>query len=252
MNGLTKQQLIHYQRNILLNDFGTEGQQKLLQSKVLVTGAGGLGSPVLFYLAAAGVGTVGVIDSDTVDLSNLQRQVLHNIHDIGRPKAASAQEKLTALNPDVKVVTYHRRLTEKNAAEIIKDYQLVIDAADNFATRQIVNQVCVQQSKPFIYGGVLAYQGQAMTFIPGQGPCFSCIFRDAPPADAPTTSELGILGAVAGMIGCIEASEAVKVLLGIGEPLVGRMFTIDLFTMQCDQIEVKQDKHCPVCGEKRE
>ncbi len=252
MPELTPDQLSRYQRNILLPHFGREGQKKLMQSKVLVTGAGGLGSPILFYLTAAGVGEIGVIDSDAVDLSNLQRQILHSTADLGRPKVESAFDKLTALSPDSNIVIYHQRLNENNAPDIISGYQLVIDATDNFATRQLLNKLCVQQGKPFIYGGVLAYQGQVMTFVPGKGPCFSCIFRNQPPAGAPTTSELGILGSVAGTIGCIEATEAVKLLLGIGEPLVGRMFTIDLLTMQFAEIEIKQDENCPVCGQKRD
>ncbi|MBM7853985.1 molybdopterin/thiamine biosynthesis adenylyltransferase [Desulfohalotomaculum tongense] len=243
-----KEQLKRYSRNILLAGVGVAGQQKLLNSKVLIVGTGGLGSPVAFYLAAAGIGTLGLVDADKVDLSNLQRQIIHSTLDLGKPKVESAAEKLQALNKDIKVVTYSRPLTKENAEEIIGGYQLVVDATDNFPTRQLINGVCFKQRKPFIYGGVLAMQGQVMTFIPGRGPCFSCIFRNEPSKNAPTTSTIGILGAVAGVIGSIQASEAVKVLLNIGVPLVGRMFTINLLEMVSDQIEVRRDVYCPVCG----
>ncbi|WP_031513596.1 HesA/MoeB/ThiF family protein [Desulfofalx alkaliphila] len=250
MSALNEQQLARYRRNILLASVGEEGQQKLLKSKVLVVGAGGLGSPVSYYLAAAGIGTLGILDDDVVDLSNLQRQILHTSADVGRPKVLSAADKLRALNPDINVITYQQKLNEESAEEIIADYQLVVDATDNFGTRQIMNRVCVKLGKPFIYGGVLAMQGQAMTVIPGEGPCFTCIFRNEPPANAPTTSTVGVLGAVAGLIGTIEATEAIKLLLKIGTPLVGRMFTVDLIGMNSDQVEVRRDLNCPVCGSK--
>lgn len=248
MSSLTDKQIKRYNRNILLRDFGVDGQQKLLNSKVLIVGAGGLGSPVAFYLAAAGIGTLGIVDSDEVDLSNLQRQIMHSTQDLGKAKVQSAVETIQALNGDVKVVPYNVPLNEDNANEIINDYQLVVDATDNFSTRQTINRACMKQSKPFIYGGVLAMQGQAMSIIPGQGPCFSCVFRNEPPDNAPTTSTDGILGAMAGAIGSIQVAEAVKILLDIGTPLVGRILTIDLMNMYTDQIEVKADVNCPVCG----
>lgn len=250
MKPLTEQQLKRYQRNILLDGVGQVGQQKLLNSKVLIIGAGGLGSPVAFYLAAAGVGTLGIMDADEVDLSNLQRQILHHSQDVGKPKVNSAKDKISVLNPDVTVITYRERLSRANALDIIKDYQLVVDATDNFITRQIMNQACLELNKPFVYGGVLAMQGQAMTIIPGHGPCFSCVFRNEPPANAPSTSTVGILGAVAGLIGTVQATEAIKILLNMGTPLVGRMFTVDLLSMYTDEVQVRPDSACPVCGGK--
>lgn len=248
MPALDKEQLIRYKRNILLNGVGKLGQQKLLNSKVLIVGAGGLGSPAAYYLAAAGIGRIGIVDADTVDLSNLQRQIIHNFRDLGKPKAVSAAEKLRVLNSDVQVDIYNKMLTKNNAEEIISSYQVVIDATDNFAARQLINEVCYRLKKPFIYGGVLAMQGQVMTIVPDQGPCFSCIFRKEPPENAPTTSTVGILGAVAGVIGSVQVSETVKILLQMGSPLVGRMFTIDLAEMLTDLIEVSRDNSCPVCG----
>lgn len=248
MTGLSEGKLKRYERNILLTGVGVEGQQKLLASKVLIVGMGGLGSPVALYLAAAGVGTLGFIDHDIVGLSNLQRQVIHNFNDVGRPKVQSAAEKVNKLNMDITVNTYHQPLTETSAMEIIPDYQLVIDATDNFAARQLINKACLTLQIPFVYGGVLAMQGQVMTFVPGKGPCFSCLFRHTPPDNAPTTSTVGILGAVAGVIGTLQVAEAIKILLNLGQPLVGQLFAIDLLTMASDKIDVRPDPHCPVCS----
>jgi len=246
--GLSEGKLKRYERNILLTGVGVEGQQKLLASKVLNVGMGGLGSPVALYLAAAGVGTLGVIDHDIVGLSNLQRQIIHNFNDVGRPKVQSAAEKINKLNMDLTVNTYNQPLTEISAMKIIPNYHLVIDATDNFATRQIINKACLTLQIPFVYGGVLAMQGQVMTFMPGNGPCFSCLFRRTPPDNAPTTSTVGILGAMAGVIGTLQAAEAIKILLKIGQPLVGQLFAIDLLTMSSDKIDVRRDPSCPVCG----
>lgn len=239
--------LKRYGRNILLTDVGVAGQQKLLAKKVLIVGMGGLGSPVALYLAAAGVGTLGIIDPDVVELSNLQRQIIHNFNDLRRPKVQSAKEKINRLNADIKVNTYQQSLTAASAQIIVPHYHLVIDATDNFTTRHTINNICLQLKIPFIYGGVLAMQGQVMSFIPGAGPCFSCIFPDSPPDKAPSTSTVGILGAVPGVIGALQVAEAIKLLLKIGQPLAGQLLTIDLLTMITDKIDVKQNPKCPVC-----
>lgn len=248
MGMLTGQQLERYKRNILLDGVGPEGQERLLRAKVLVVGGGGLGSPVAYYLAAAGVGHIGVVDGDQVDLSNLQRQILHFTTDLGRPKIESAREKLTTLNPDVKVTGIPRRLDGTNYRDIIAGYDLVVDGTDNFEVRFLINRACVEQGKPYIFGGVLAYTGQLMTILPGRGPCLACIFRDVPPRGAPSCSELGVLGTVPGVIGTLEASEAVKVILGIGEPLMGRLLTCDVLSMRFYTVEIDRDPGCPVCG----
>ncbi|WP_338011875.1 molybdopterin-guanine dinucleotide biosynthesis protein B [Desulforamulus ferrireducens] len=246
---LSHEQKKRYHRNIQLPGVGEAGQLKLLQSSVLVVGTGGLGSPVAFYLGAAGIGRLGLIDADTVDYSNLQRQILHSTSDLGRPKVESAREKLLALNPEIEVITYPYRFNEENAAELVKNYDIVVDATDNLATRYIINQACVAEGKPFIYGGVLSMVGQCMTILPGKGPCFRCIFRENPGDKAiKTTSDVGILGSVAGIIGTIQATEVVKYLLGQGELLVGRMLTMDAFSMNFMDVEVKRDKDCPACG----
>lgn len=248
MGKLTDQQLERYRRNILLDGVGPEGQERLLRTRVLVVGSGGLGSPAAYYLAAAGIGHIGLVDGDRVDLSNLQRQILHFTTDLGRPKIESAREKLTALNPDVKVTGIFRRLGDDNFRDIIAGYDLVVDGTDNFEVRFLINRACVEQGKPYIFGGVLAYSGQVMTILPGRGPCLACIFRDVPPREAPSCSELGVLGAVPGVIGALEASEAVKAALGIGEPLVGRLLTYDALTMRFYTVEISRDPGCPVCG----
>ncbi len=248
MSVLTKKQLERYKRNILLDGVGLEGQEKLLQAKVLVVGSGGLGSPAAYYLAAAGVGNIGLVDGDRVDLSNLQRQILHTTSDLGRPKTESARDKLIALNPDVNVTAIGEWLGEDNYRELITGFDLVVDGTDNFAVRFLINRACVEQRKPYIFGGVLGYTGQVMTIIPGRGPCLACIFRDVPPESAPSCSSIGVLGAVPGMIGTAEAAEAVKVILDLGEPLVGRLLTYDALTMRFYDIEIRRDQSCPVCG----
>jgi len=248
MSVLTEKQLERYKRNILLDGVGSQGQEKLLQARVLVVGSGGLGSPAAYYLAAAGVGNIGLVDRDRVDLSNLQRQILHTTSDLGRPKTESARDKLTALNPDVNVTGLNERLGEDNYRDIITGFDLVVDGTDNFATRFLINRACVEQRKPYIFGGVLGYTGQVMTIIPGRGPCLACIFRDVPPDNAPSCSSIGVLGAVPGMIGTAEAAEAVKLILGLGEPLVGRLMTYDALTMRFYDIEIGRDQSCTVCS----
>ena len=245
---MTADQMERYRRNILLNGVGVEGQEKLLQASVLVAGSGGLGSPVAYYLAAAGIGRIGLLDADTVDLSNLQRQILHFTPDLGRPKVESAREKVSALNPDIQISAIGERMNEKNFREIISQFDLVVDGTDNFEARFLINQACVEQRKPYIFGGVLGYSGQVMTIIPGEGPCLSCVFRNMPSVDAPSCDREGVLGAIPGLIGALEVAEAIKVILKIGEPLVGRLLTCDALTMQFMPIEIKRDPECPVCG----
>lgn len=245
---LTLQQQELYKRNILLTGVGVAGQEKLLNSGVLLVGAGGLGSPVAFYLAAAGVGRIGLIDADTVGLSNLQRQILHTMPDLGRPKVISAGEKLKALNPDL-VLELHQELFDAGtAADLVPNYDIIIDCTDNFTARYNINEACLNAGKPFVYGGVLAWAGQMFTILPGRGPCFRCIFRDDPPPDAPSTSELGILGAVPGVIGTLQAAEAIRYLLGAGELLVGRMLIYDALSATFSEVMLERDRDCPSCG----
>lgn len=247
---LNEKQLKRYSRNILLKGVGIEGQQKLLNSRVLVVGAGGLGSPITYYLAAAGVGTLGLVDFDTVEYSNLQRQILHTASDLGRPKVISAKEKLSALNPDVKIITYQEKFNEDNYLDIVKEYQAVVDGTDNFSARFLINEACVRCGIPYMYGGVLGFVGQAMTIIPGSSPCLRCVFPEEPGSDAPTTAEEGVLGAVPGVIGSILATETVKYLLGLGELLTGRILTYDGLAMQFYSVNVQRNSECITCGKK--
>ncbi len=231
-------------------EVGGEGQEKISNSKVLVLGAGGLGSPVALYLAAAGVGTIGIVDNDVVDLSNLQRQILHHTSDIGRSKIESAEDKLTAINPDLKINTYKTFVNSTNIMEIISDYDVVIDGTDNFPTRFLVNDACVMAGKPLAHGAILRFDGQAFTIVPHEGPCYRCIFREPPPAGSvPNCSQAGILGAVAGIIGSIQATEALKVILGKGKLLVGRLLILDALDMTVRETRIRKDPECPICGE---
>ncbi|MDD4238268.1 MAG: HesA/MoeB/ThiF family protein [Desulfotomaculaceae bacterium] len=245
---LTTEQQELYKRNILLAGVGVAGQEKLLNSGVLVVGAGGLGSPVAFYLAAAGVGRIGLIDNDTVGLSNLQRQILHALPDLGRPKIISAAEKLKALNPDLVLELYQKLFDADTAADLVPNYDIVIDCTDNFPARHVINKACLRAGKPFVYGGVLAWAGQTFTVLPGRGPCLRCIFRDDPPPSAPSTTELGILGAVPGVIGVLQASEAIRYILGTGELLVGRMLIYDALSATFCEVALERDSDCPSCG----
>ena len=209
--GLSNEQLERYSRHILLKEVGVRGQKKLLNAKVLIIGAGGLGSPAAMYLAAAGVGTIGIADADDVDLSNLQRQILHGTADVGKPKVVSAMETMNHLNPDVKVNTYHMYVTADNIMELIGDYDFIIDGTDNFPAKFLINDACVLAKKPFCHGGVLQFHGQLMTYVPGAGPCYRCIFQEIPPKDAvPSCREAGVIGVMAGIIGALQAMEAVK------------------------------------------
>jgi molybdopterin/thiamine biosynthesis adenylyltransferase len=247
---MTDAQARRYSRHMLIPEVGEAGQFKLLDSKVLLIGAGGLGSPAAYYLAAAGVGTIGIIDADVVDDSNLQRQILHNTSRIGEYKAESARETIEALNPDVKVVTYIERLDETNVARIIADYDLIIDGTDNFPTRYLLNDAAIIANKPVIHGSVFRFEGQLTVFKPHEGPCYRCLYPEPPPmALAPSCAEAGVLGVLPGIIGILQATEAIKLLLNIGEPLVGRMMTYDALAGEFSELRLYRDPHCPACGE---
>ncbi len=247
----TPEQLIRYSRHFLLPEVGEDGQAKLLQAKVFMVGAGGLGSPAAYYLAAAGVGTIGIIDNDVVDISNLQRQILHANDRVGMPKVESAKKTLEGLNPDVKVVPYQTKLTSENIMEILKDYDMVIDGCDNFPTRYLVNDACVLAGKPNVHGSIFQFEGQATVFYPGKGPCYRCLYPEPPPAEmAPSCAEAGVLGVLPGLIGCIEALEAVKLILGKGDSLVGRLLHFNTLTMEINTLKLRRDPNCPMCGDK--
>lgn len=245
---LNDQQQARYARNMRLAGFGQEGQEKLLNSGVLLAGAGGLGSPAAYYLAAAGVGRIGIVDGDQVDVSNLQRQILHGTPDVGRPKVQSGRDKLIHMDPNLKIEAYHQRLTGENATALISQYDLVLDCTDNFSTRFILNDACLRLGKPFVYGGVLAYAGQVMIIMPGQGPCFRCLYRNDPQPGVPDCSSLGVLGTVPGVIGTLQACEAVKYLAGLGEPLVGRLLVYDALEASFSEVRLDRDPSCPSCG----
>jgi adenylyltransferase/sulfurtransferase len=247
----TSEQLIRYSRHFLLPEVGEEGQAKLLQAKALLVGAGGLGCPAAYYLAAAGVGTLGIIDNDVVDLSNLQRQILHANDRVGTPKVESAKKTLEALNPDVKVIPYQAKLTSANIMEIIKDYDMVVDGSDNFPTRYLVNDACVLTGKPNVHGSIFQFEGQATVFYPGQGPCYRCLYPEPPPAElAPSCAEAGVLGVLPGLIGVIEALEAIKLILGKGDGLIGRLLCFNTLTMEINTLKLRRDPRCPMCGDK--
>ena len=246
----TPEQLIRYSRHFLLPEVGEDGQAKLLQAKVLMVGAGGLGSPSAYYLAAAGVGTLGIIDNDVVDISNLQRQILHTNDRVGMAKVESAKKTLEGLNPDVKVIPYQAKLTSENIMEIIKDYDLVVDGCDNFPTRYLVNDACVLTGKPNVHGSIFQFEGQATVFYPGKGPCYRCLYPEPPPAEmAPSCAEAGVLGVLPGLIGVIEALEAVKLILGKGDSLVGRLLHFNTLTMEINTLKLRRDPNCPMCGD---
>ena len=244
----TEDQIQRYSRHIILQDVGVEGQEKISNGKVLIVGAGGLGAPVALYLAAAGVGTIGIIDGDVVDLSNLQRQVIHFTADVNKAKVISAKEKINQLNPDVKVITYQELLTAANALDIIKDYDFVVDGTDNFPVKFLINDACVMAGKPFSHGGILRFDGQTITYVPGSA-CYRCIFHAPPPANAvPTCSQAGVLGAIAGILGTIQATEAIKYLTGAGELLTDRLLVCDALTMQFRNVSVRRSSSCAACG----
>jgi len=246
---LSREQLSRYSRQIILGEVGIEGQRKLLDAKVLIVGAGGLGSPSSIYLAAAGVGTIGLIDADRVDMSNLHRQVLHFNDDVNRPKTESAKEHLEALNPDVRVIEHRTYLDSSNAMEILSKYDVVINGCDNFATRYLVNDACVLLGKPLVDASILRFEGQATVFLPGQG-CYRCLYPEPPPPGmVPNCAQAGIIGALAGHMGTLQAVEAVKIILGIGKPLTGKMLLYDALQGEYRTVRWRKDPNCPVCGE---
>ena len=246
---LSAEQRNRYHRHLLLPEVGEAGQQKLLDSKVLLLGAGGLGSPAALYLAAAGVGTLGIIDMDVVDASNLQRQILHNIDRVGERKVDSAKKTLTALNPDVNVVTYDVRLGADNVLQIIDGYDLIVDGTDNFPTRYLVNDASLLKRIPVVHGSIFRFEGQATVFAPYEGPCYRCLIPEPPPPElAPSCAEAGVLGVLPGIVGSIQAIEAIKVLLGLGDPLIGRLLAYDSLEQSFRTFKVNRDPHCPSCG----
>jgi len=239
-----------YQRHLLLPEIGEAGQQRLLESKVLLLGAGGLGSPAALYLAAAGVGTIGIVDMDVVDSSNLQRQILHNLERVGERKVDSAKKTLTAMNPDVEVVTYDVRLGAANVLEIIDSYEVIVDGTDNFPTRYLLNDASLVKRTPVVHGSIFRFEGQATVFYPYRGPCYRCVVPEPPPAElAPSCAEAGVLGVLPGIIGSIQAVEAIKLLLDLGEPLVGRLLAYDALEQTFRTFKIRRDPACPACGE---
>ena len=248
MMELTSEQRRRYNRHLILEGFGREAQEKLLQAKVLLVGAGGLGSPVALYLAAAGVGTIGVVDGDSVSITNLQRQVLHSTKDINRPKVEVARERIEAINPDVYVRTYEQFLNEANAMKLIEPYDFVIDGTDNFATKYLVNDACVMLGKAFSMGGISRYSGQLMTHQPGTA-CYRCLFPE-PPAkqDVETCAMVGVLGSIAGMLGTVQATECLKYLAGVGQPLTNALLTFDALSMQWQRFDLGKRDDCALCG----
>jgi len=248
--GLTRDQRMRYSRHTLLPEVGVEGQVKLLNSRVLLVGAGGLGSPAALYLAAAGTGTLGIVDDDEVEESNLQRQVIHTTERVGEPKTESARTSIEALNPDVDVVEHRTRLDAGNVLEIIADYDVIVDGADNFPTRYLLNDASVRLRKPVVSASILAFDGQISTFVPFEGPCYRCLYPTPPPPElAPSCGAAGVLGVMAGVMGLLQANEVIKLVAGIGEPLIGRLLLYDSLATRFTELKVKRDPECPICGE---
>ena len=247
---LTQDEILRYSRHLIMPEVGVEGQEKLKAAKVFLIGTGGLGSPAALYLAAAGVGTLGLIDFDKVDFSNLQRQIIHSTNSVNQPKVESAKKRLAEINPNVNVVTYNEMLTKDNIFRILKDYEIVLDGTDNFQTRYLVNDACVFTKKPFVYGSIFRFDGQATVFYPGKGPCYRCLFAEPPPPGmVPSCAEGGVLGILPGVIGVIQATEVVKLILGKGEPLIGRLMLYDALKMTFREVKFRKNPKCPVCGE---
>ena len=246
----TNEQLERYSRHIILQEVGVKGQKKLLNASVLIIGAGGLGAPAALYLAAAGVGTIGIVDADEVDLSNLQRQVIHTTNDVGKAKVKSAAETMEAINPDVTVKTYRTFVDSSNIMDLIKDYDFIIDGTDNFPAKFLINDACVMAEKPFSHAGIIRFKGQLMTYVPGEGPCYRCVFKNPPPKDAvPTCKQAGVIGAMGGVIGSLQAMEAIKYIIGKGDLLTGKLLTYDALKMEFHTIKIPKADHCAVCGD---
>src|SRR6266542_206949 len=247
---LTPDETKRYSRHLIMPEVGVEGQKRLKASSILLIGAGGLGSPLGLYLAAAGVGRLVLVDFDVVDFSNLQRQVLHGTPDVGRPKLQSAKDRLRAINPEVKVDLYETKLTSANALDILKPYDVVIDGTDNFPTRYLVNDACVLLRKPNVYGSIFRFDGQASVFVPFEGPCYRCLYPEPPPpGEVPSCAEGGVLGILPGLIGCIQATEAVKLILGQGSLLVGRLLLYDALQMSFREFKIRRNPRCQLCGD---
>ena len=247
---LTEKQIERYSRHIILEEVGGAGQEKLLSSKVLIIGAGGLGSPAALYLAAAGVGTIGIIDADKVDLTNLQRQIIHQTCDVGIEKVKSAESRIQAINPDVTVKTYYQMAKAENIREIIREYDFVIDGTDNFAAKFLINDACYFEKIPFSHAGILRFDGQLITILPGQTACYRCIFHSSPPAGTvPSCSQAGVLGVLAGVIGSLQATEVIKYLLNIGDLLTNTLLTYDALTTKFRSIELNRNPNCPLCSD---
>ncbi|MCX8028729.1 MAG: molybdopterin-synthase adenylyltransferase MoeB [Brevinematales bacterium] len=244
------EQVMRYARHIILNEIGAEGQKKILNSKVLVVGAGGLGSALIYYLSAAGVGRLGIVENDVVDISNLQRQILHDSTRLGMHKGESAKDRVQKLNPDVEVVLYKTFIDKTNAMDIIKDYDMVVDGSDNFQTRFLINDACYLLGKPLVHGAVLRFEGQVTAFVPGDSnPCYRCIYEEAPPPGfAPSCKEVGVLGSVVGVIGTIQATETIKLITGIGEPLIGKLLVYDALFAEFSKFSINKNPKCPLCG----
>ena len=248
-DGLSNEEVLRYSRHLILPDVGVEGQLKLKHAKVLCIGAGGLGSPLALYLAAAGVGTLGIVDFDTVDLTNLQRQIIHTTADVGRKKLDSAAERIAAINPNVNVRKFETRLTSANALEIFRDFDIIADGTDNFPTRYLVNDACVLTGKPNVYGSIFRFEGQASVFATKDGPCYRCLYPEPPPPGmVPSCAEGGVLGILPGLVGVIQATETIKLILGLGETLAGRLLMIDARSMRFRELKLRKNPECPVCG----
>src|SRR6266571_1735314 len=249
---LSKEEILRYSRHLIMPEVGMEGQLKLKQAKVLCIGTGGLGAPLGLYLAAAGVGRLGLVDFDVVDFTNLQRQVTFGTSDVGRPKIEAARERLSNLNPEIQIATHETKLTSENALEILREYDIIVDGTDNFPTRYLVNDACVLLGKPNVYGSIFRFEGQASVFGLPEGPCYRCLYPEPPPPGmVPSCAEGGVLGILPGIVGVIQATEAIKLIIGKGRPLIGRLMLYDALEMKFRELKIRKDPSCPVCGPNR-